>query len=268
MPYAGVNDIRLYYEEQGQGEPLVLLHGATGAIDFHLSGWGGFMPQFAERYRAIHLELRGHGRTDNPAGHLSYAQLAADVGAFIEVLDNGPAHVAGVSLGGTVALALGMTRPDLLRSLVCVGAYYHLDERARLASQDFDPDAMERDGGEFATWLMGFHDPHHYPGYWRELVRQVRAMIDVGPGYTEADLRRIPVPTLLILGEIDRHVSLEQVLAMRRTIPDAEMLILNHAGMEDGANHVVQFTRADVVGPVVLDFLDRHAGAAAPGLST
>ena len=50
MPYAAVNDIRMYYEEQGQGEPLVLLHGATGAIDFHLSGWGHLAPKFAERY--------------------------------------------------------------------------------------------------------------------------------------------------------------------------------------------------------------------------
>ncbi len=81
----------------------------------------------------------------------------------------------------------------------------------------------------------------------------------------EADLRRIPVPTLLIVGEVGRHVSLDQVLMMRRLIPQAEILILNHAGLDDGANHVVQFTRAEVVGPVALDFLGRHVGEAAAG---
>ena len=49
MPYAEVNDIRMYYEEVGSGIPLVLLHGATGAIDFHASSWGGLIPGFAGR---------------------------------------------------------------------------------------------------------------------------------------------------------------------------------------------------------------------------
>ena len=90
MPYAEVNDIRMYYEEAGSGIPLVLLHGATGAIDFHASSWGGLMPGFAERYRAIHLEHRGHGRTVNPAGRLSYGQIADDVCAFIDQLGLAP----------------------------------------------------------------------------------------------------------------------------------------------------------------------------------
>jgi pimeloyl-ACP methyl ester carboxylesterase len=78
------------------------------------------------------------------------------------------------------------------------------------------------------------------------------------------DLRQISMPTLLIMGESDFAVSLEQMLSMRRSIPNAEMLILNQAGMDGLDNHRVQFTRPDVVGAVVLDFLDRHAGAAAP----
>jgi pimeloyl-ACP methyl ester carboxylesterase len=109
MPYAAVNDIRMYYEEAGLGTPLVLLHGATGAIDFHRAGWGGLLSRFAERYRAIHLEHRGHGRTRNPAGRLSYTQIADDVCVFIEQQGLAPAHVAGVSDGGIVALTIGMT---------------------------------------------------------------------------------------------------------------------------------------------------------------
>ena len=65
------------------------------------------------------------------------------------------------------------------------------------------------------------------------------------------------------MGEADFAVSLEQMLALRRSIPKSEMLILNHAGMDDLANHRVQATRSDVVGPVILDFLRRHAAAAA-----
>ena len=265
MPYAGVNDVRMYYEEQGQGEPLVLLHGATGAIDPAVSsGWAKLRPALAGRYRTFALEHRGHGRTDNPAGRLSYAQIAADVAAFIAQLGLAPAHVAGVSDGAVIALTLGMTRPELVRSLVLVGANYYNDEQVREANAVIDPDVLEREHPEFAAALAGFHDPHHHPGYWRELVGQLQANLAVAPAYTEADLRRIPTPTLLIAGETDPWGNLDQMLAMRRNIPHAEMLILNHAGMDELANHCVQETRADVVGPVVLDFLGRHAGAAAP----
>jgi pimeloyl-ACP methyl ester carboxylesterase len=264
MPYAEVNDIRLYYEEEGQGEPLLLLHGALGAVDPAVtSGWSTLLPSLSAHYRTFSLEHRGHGRTDNPVGRLSYAQLTEDIVAFIEQLDLAPVHLAGFSDGATVGLALGMTRPALLRSLVCVGANYCVDNQLRQGLEFFDAATIERESPDLAAELARRHDPHHHPGYWRELVRQVRANAEAELVWTEKDLGRIPVPTLLIMGEADFTVSLEQMLAMRRSIPTSEMLILNHAGMDGMANHRVQFTRAEVVGPVILDFLARHAEAAA-----
>jgi pimeloyl-ACP methyl ester carboxylesterase len=264
VPYTDVNDIRMYYEEAGHGEPLVLLLGATGAIDFHPVGWTALVPTFAQRYRTFHVEQRGHGRTDNPSGRLSYAQMASDVAAFIDKLDVSRAHVAGISDGAIVGLALGMTRPDLLRSLVCVGANYRQDAQCQSAvQQNFNLETMESDAPGWVAAMIKAHDPHHYSGYWRELVGQLRQMLLVEPAYTEADLQRIPVPTLLIAGETDRYVSLEQLMEMRHSIPRSEMLILNHAGMDPDANHLVQHTRAEVVGPVILEFLTRYGAAAA-----
>jgi pimeloyl-ACP methyl ester carboxylesterase len=189
--------------------------------------------------------------------------MAGDIAAFIEQLDLAPTHLAGFSDGATVGLVLGMSRPTLLRSLVCVGANYCIDDHLRRGLELFDAETLQRESPEFAAELARRHDPHHHPGYWRELVGQVRANVEAELVWTEKDLRGIPVPTLLIMGEADFALSLEQMLEMRRSIPNAEMLILNHAGMDGLANHRVQFTRADVVGPVILDFLDRHAGATA-----
>ena len=256
MPYAEVNDIRLYYEAHGQGEPLLLLHGATGAIGFDAVGWGALRPAFAEQYRTFLIEHRAHGRTDNPAGRLSYAQIAGDVAAFVERLDLAPAHLAGFSDGAIVGLALGMARPELLRSLVCVGANYRTD--ARLVADTnrvYDPAWMERRAPEWVAAMERHHDPHHEPGYWRELVRQLRAMLAAEPAFTEADrfasLDQDWTP--------EQMGSLDQVLAMRRRIPRSELLILNHAGLDGDAGHAVQHTRADLVGPVMLEFLGRHA---------
>ncbi len=102
-------------------------------------------------------------------------------------------------------------------------------------------------------------------------MRHLRALLAPEPAFTEADLGRIPVPTLLIAGEADRFASLDwpwmpdqmgsldQILAMRRSIPRSELLILNHAGLAGDAGDAVQHTRADLVGPVMLEFLGRHA---------
>lgn len=278
MPYAEVNDIRMYYEEVGHGEPLLLLHGATGAIGFDAVGWDALAPVFAARYRVFSIEHRAHGRTNNPAGRLSYAQIAADVAAFVERLDLAPAHLAGFSDGAIVGLALGMARPELLRSLVCVGANYRTD--ARLVADTnrvYDPPRLERVAPDWVAAMERHHDPHHAPGYWRELIGQLRGMLAVEPAFTAADLGRIPVPTLLIAGEADRFASLDrpwtpdemgsldQVLTMRARIPRSELLILNHAGLDGDAGHAVQHTRTELVGPVILEFLGRHAGPASEG---
>jgi pimeloyl-ACP methyl ester carboxylesterase len=260
MAYVEIDDVRLYYEEAGQGQPLLLLHGALGAVDPAVtSGWTALLPVLAARYRTFSLEHRGHGRTDNPAGRLSYGRLAEDVTGFVERFALGPVHLAGFSLGGEVGLLLGMTRPGLLRSLVCVGANYRVDEASREALGLFDAAAIERDLPAFAAELARRHDPPHRPGYWRELVGQVRAMVESELAWTEADLGRSPVPTLLITGEADPFNGLQQALAMRRAIPRSELLVLNHAELDGMDNHRVHATRADVVGPVVLDFLARHA---------
>jgi pimeloyl-ACP methyl ester carboxylesterase len=89
----------------------------------------------------------------------------------------------------------------------------------------------------------------------------VVAAIEGEPGCTEADLGRIPVPTLVVVGEADPWGTFLRALAMRRAIPDSELLVLNK---DPEWNHLVQASRAEVVGPVVLGFLARHPGPAAP----
>ena len=258
MPYAEVNDIRMYYEEQGEPSaiPLVLLHGASGAIDAPSSGWTDHMPEFAKQYRAIHIEHRGHGRTDNPAGMIRYDMIAADVVRFIEWLDVGPAHVAGVSDGGIVALTVGMTRPDVARTLVAVGPNYYNDELVEIANQFCDLEALERERPHEMAIFAARHDRNSEPGWWRELYRQLAENLASYPAYTKADLARIPNPTLLIAGGDDLWGNLDQMVDMQKAIPNAELLLVNHAP------HEVQFTHPWIVRPQVLDFLARNPGEA------
>ena len=257
MPYAEVNDIRMYYEEMGSGTPLLLMHGATGSIDgpdlTRSGGWSDLMPSFARGYRVIHIEHRGHGRTDNPAGRLSYEMIADDACRFIEALEIGPAHIGGVSDGAIVALHIGMNRPDFARTLACVGANYHNDALVEEANEFVDLDALKREHPEWMEIYSGVHDRNKHPGYWRELFRQLAENLAVNPAYTVEDLKSIPTPTLLMAGENDLWGNLDQMVSMRRSIPNSEMLIVNNA------EHTIQHSHPEIVGPVVLDFLERNS---------
>ena len=254
MPYAQIDDIRLYYEELGPvgGQPLLLMHGGGSALDDPNGGWADLAPSFAERYRVILMDHRGHGRTDNPFGQLTYELIGNDTAAFIEQLGYGPVHIAGMSDGGIVALDIGLRRPELARTLIPLGANFYVDDLVLTDVGQISVDALERDRPEQATAAAACHDRGKQPGYWKTLMPLVAHNAATNPAWSEADLRRIPNPTLLIAGERDNFANTEQMIAMKRNIPNAEWLIIDNAG------HTVQHTHPEIVGPRILDFLARH----------
>ena len=114
MPHVQVNDVRLFYEEQGAGEPLVLVHG--GFSDHN--NFRAVVPGLAESFRVVAYDRRGHSRSERPAPLGSRRDQEDDLAALIEALGLGPAHVAGTSFGSAIALGLAARRPDLVRSLI------------------------------------------------------------------------------------------------------------------------------------------------------
>jgi pimeloyl-ACP methyl ester carboxylesterase len=254
MPYARVDDLDLYYEESGDAStpPLVLLHGAGGTIDDPTGGWAGLRPSFAEEFRVIAVEHRGHGRTANPADFMSFEQLGDDIAGLIDQLGGAPAHVAGISDGGIVALDVALRRPDLTRSIVVLGGNYSTHEGVRAFAAQLDPDALEQAAPDAAAEFAARHDAGKEPGWWKTLLRQIVENNLHNPTWTPEDLRRIDCPTLLVAGEDDPFATLDQMVTIKREIPGAEWLIVNHAG------HPVHFEHPEIVGPRVLDFLRRH----------
>ena len=121
--YAPVNGLQMYYEIHGSGEPLVLLHGAFGAIDL----WGPILIALAENHQVIAVELQGHGHTADVDRPLSYEQMADDVAALMDHLTVGQADVVGYSMGGTTGLQLAIRHPHLVRKLVAVSPNYRSD---------------------------------------------------------------------------------------------------------------------------------------------
>lgn len=118
MPKVRVNDIDLNYEAQGEGEPLVLVHGLGSS----LRDWDLQVDHLAQGYRVIRLDLRGHGESDKPRQRYQMALFAQDVAEFLRSLDAVPAHLVGFSLGGMVAFQMAADYPELVKSMVVVNS--------------------------------------------------------------------------------------------------------------------------------------------------
>lgn len=118
MPTLKLNNCNFYYETTGEGEPLLFLHGLGSSG----RDWEKQVPHFAENYQVITFDIRGHGRSEKPAGPYSIPLFASDIAAFIEALNLPPVHVVGISMGGMIAFQLAVDRPELIRTLTIVNS--------------------------------------------------------------------------------------------------------------------------------------------------
>jgi pimeloyl-ACP methyl ester carboxylesterase len=109
-PHVELGDVRTWYDEHGRGEPLVLVH--PGGADAR--AWAPNLDALAAHFHVLTPERRGHGRTPDVKGPITYELMAADTVAFLERVVGGPAHLVGCSARATVALIAALRRPEMV----------------------------------------------------------------------------------------------------------------------------------------------------------
>lgn len=119
MPTTHVNDIELYYEVAGAGDPLLLIHGHGSSSQ----DWKFQVGYFEKKYQVITFDVRGFGKSSKPKGPYSIRLFAEDTAALLQRLNIAPANVVGISMGGMIALELVLGFPQLVKSLVLVNSY-------------------------------------------------------------------------------------------------------------------------------------------------
>lgn len=118
MPKMTVQDIDLYYEVSGQGQPLLFIHGLGSST----RDWERQAAFFSRHYQVIIFDLRGHGKSDKPPGPYSVQLFASDTARLIGSLGIGNTHVVGLSMGGMIAFQLALETPELVSSMVIVNS--------------------------------------------------------------------------------------------------------------------------------------------------
>jgi pimeloyl-ACP methyl ester carboxylesterase len=256
-----VNGATLYYEERGAGTPVMLIHG--GLVSSAM--WEPLLPFLIDGFRVITPDSRGHGRSTNPSGELSYAQIADDVTALIAALGLVRPVVGGYSDGGQVALEIGARHPDAAGALI-VGAAYpdfaasglrEVWKKLLGADDSGTPDLAQVDAflGDFADVVKSWH-----PGgdqQWRALVLQTAPMWLDYEGLTPEDVRRIEAPALVFAGDRDELLSVDLMVSLYRALPNAELGVCPHA------DHLAPITpeRAGIFAGMIRDFAVRHGSA-------
>src|SRR4029434_3695896 len=140
MPTACVNGIELYFEEQGSGEPVLLIPASWWP---HNTWKVGVVPVLSQRYRTIIFDCRGTGRSSKPSDGYSVKQFAEDALRVLTHLGMKPCHVVGFALGSLIVQAMAIERPDLIATLTMAAAgpgSKKLDGSRR----DFSPETVHR----------------------------------------------------------------------------------------------------------------------------
>jgi pimeloyl-ACP methyl ester carboxylesterase len=247
---ANVGDLRMYYEVQGSGRPLVLLHGGTATIDY---SFAGMRPALAQRWTTFAVEQQAHGHTADIDRPLRFEQMADDTAAALRQLNIENADVFGWSDGGNVALGLAIRHPDLVRKVVVFGTNAN-NEGLRPEVWAMIQQAAAQDeaagAGETPPGLREAHERAAPPGStWPNLVAKVMDQAVAFEGWSPAQLRAIRAPVLVMIGDQD-IVRPEHAVEMYQLIPNAELAVL------PGTDHFAPVSEAPQVTALVTAFLD------------
>jgi pimeloyl-ACP methyl ester carboxylesterase len=235
--YVDLNGVRTWYDEHGEGAPLVLLH--PGGADAR--AWGPNLAALAAHFHVFTPERRGHGRTPDVEGPFTYELMAEDTVAFIEQVVGRPTGLVGCSAGASVALAVAVRRPDLVRRLVVISGVFHRDGWLPEAiDPELDPpEVLARGYAELSP-----DGADHYPVVSAKLAR----MNWEEPTLNASELGVVTGRSLVMLGD-DDEVTLEHAVDMYEALPDAELVVV------PGTSHGLLHEKPALCNTIIVDFL-------------
>lgn len=267
MPKVKANGISINYEQQGSGEPLILI--PYLAADHACYAFQ--VAEYAKHFTCISLDLRGTGESDKPEGPYSTQDLADDVAAFMRALRISKAHISGLSLGAAVGMWLAAKYPDLVASLSLHSGWHKSDAFLKAVAENFQ--ALAKGMGKVSDMVVvglfpWCFTPELYavkPDYIQSLagfvrsrpaqslssfIEQSNAVINHD---AEAQLGRITAPTQITFGRYDLATSTRFAEPLKR-IRNSELLVF------EGCSHAPIYEKVEEFNSKTLQFLTRHAG--------
>lgn len=268
MPKVKVNDITMNYDQQGDGEPLVLI--PYLAADYACYAFQ--VAEYAKHFTCISVDPKGAGETDKPAGVYSTELFADDVGAFMQAVGVERAHISGLSLGAAVGMWLAAKHPQKVKSLSLHSGWTKTDPFIKTVVEGWQVMAKGL-GSVTETVILGIFPwcftPELYaakPDYIQSLAAFVRGRpaqpVDafmrqsdaVIAHDVESHLGKITAPTQITFGRYDMVTSTRFADRMKASIQGSELIVF------EGCAHAPIYEKVDEFNRRTLGFLRRHAG--------
>ncbi|WP_248447169.1 alpha/beta fold hydrolase [Sinorhizobium meliloti] len=205
-----VNGMEMYYEVSGEGDPLIVLHGAY----MNIPSMGTIIPKLAETHKVYAIEFQGHGRTTDIDRPITYPNLADDVAAFMDAVKIEKADVFGYSMGAAAGLQLAIRHPEKVDKLATASVAYDA-EGWQPAFKAFIP-RMSVEMFVNMPFAEDYRKLAANPDGFPELVRKLIAL-EKEPMAWEADVRALKTPVLIITGDAD-VATLEHSVALFRLL--------------------------------------------------
>lgn len=241
--YAPVNGLKMYYEVEGTGDPLVCIPPAFG-----YAGVNSY-PALVQSHTVITVDLQGNGRTvDIPERPLSVEQYAKDVIRLLEYLGISKADFFGESYGGNAAAMIAIRYPEFVRRVVTYAATFGPPQIAlnpRTTHFDHPPAADSRN---IQFQRENYQKIAADPAYWPKIFDKLGSI--QWEGFSKEELASITSPILIILGDYD-FVRLEHAVETVKLIPNAELAVI------PSASHFALFSEPERVIPIVKHFLEK-----------
>lgn len=264
MPFAYNQGAEIYWEEHGQGEPLVLVSG----LGYTIGMWFRLLPELSKRYRTVLLDNRGVGRSSVPPGPYNVPLMASDVAAVMDAAGIGRAHLLGMSMGGMIAQEFALTHPQRAGSLVlcCTscGGFFAAIAPPHVFGLLFTRASLGPEGS--ARALVPYtYDPSTPPERVEEDIARRLLDYPTRDGYMSAlrglmfwtsypRLGRLRPRTLVLHGESDVLVPPRNAKILGDAIPGAEVVMLSNA------SHALFTDQTEASLRAIVGFLDRSGG--------
>lgn len=242
--YTDVIGRRIWHYREGypSGRPTVLLHGAFGAA----ASWGAQIDDLVGAGFDLYIpERSGHGHSPDHDGPFSYADMTAEMIAYLDQEVGRPANLVGWIDGAVIALQIARRRPDLVHRIVLMGNY--LNSTGRDADEFFArirnraPDTID-----YLRTVYAAASPDG-PDHFEAIVRKTLAMLEVEPEYPLSEFADVAAPALVVAA--DRGVvRLEHALALSRTLPHGRLAVLP-------GTHILPLEAPELFNPLVISFL-------------
>ncbi len=211
--YVEINNAKIYYEEYGKGEPLLLIHGNGSNI----KGMGNQIEYFKSRYRVIIADNRGHGKSELKTDSLTFNQIARDWSGLVKHLKLDSLNIIGWSDGGVIGLIMGFNEENDIKRIVAMGANLRPDTTA---VNSWAPNSV-RKRQIIAKEMLAKEDTSED---W-ELILQHFGLLLNQPNISHNDLSKIKSPVLIIAGDKD-IIKNEHSVEIFENIPNAQLCIM------------------------------------------